>query len=228
MRTRGATSSLLWPAAWYFLAHALNCGAATIPQGQTLLAWLDSPVTDDNPDDVIAVSKVQDPVLYRLGPKGHRLDLTGPFTAAGAHEMARGFSVRPARFVSTVTPAVVEQNALQARCSCATGLRGPPGAANIQYPSVAAARPLRLLAPDVDHPDAESKEKLSFYGIRKHVLDAHFSQFGETATKLLAGHSQRSHTLKSNYIRDGSRISLTTGATDEDAPVVPATAASSR
>lgn len=66
------------------------------------------------------------------------------------------------------------------------------------------------------------------YSMRKHVLDTHYERYGEAATKLLAGHSQRSHTLRTNYVQTGSRISLTENATNEDAPVVPATVSGTR
>lgn len=75
---------------------------------------------------------------------------------------------------------------------------------------------------------AASKEKTSLYGIRKYVLDLHFQRYGESAAKLLAGHSQRSTTLRSNYVQEGSRMSLTAVATGEEAPVIPQTAASNR
>lgn len=64
--------------------------------------------------------------------------------------------------------------------------------------------------------------------MRKNVLDTHYQLYGEAATKMLAGHSQRSHTLKTNYIRVDNRIGLTAGATDEEAPVVPQTAAANQ
>ncbi|EKD03816.1 hypothetical protein A1Q2_01829 [Trichosporon asahii var. asahii CBS 8904] len=59
----------------------------------------------------------------------------------------------------------------------------------------------------------KSKEKLSLYS---------------AATEMLAGHSQRSHTLMTNYIRVDNRISLTAGTTDEGPPVVPQTAAANQ
>lgn len=50
----------------------------------------------------------------------------------------------------------------------------------------------------------------------------------KAATEMLAGHSQRSHTLMTNYIRVDNRISLTAGTTDEGPPVVPQTAAANQ
>lgn len=64
--------------------------------------------------------------------------------------------------------------------------------------------------------------------MRKNILDIHYQKHGEAAAKLLAGHTQRSHTLKAHYAQEGSRLSLTSGATDEDARVIPQTAAANR
>lgn len=54
------------------------------------------------------------------------------------------------------------------------------------------------------------------------------SCMAKAATEMLAGHSQRSHTLMTNYIRVDNRISLTAGTTDEGPPVVPQTAAANQ
>lgn len=75
---------------WYFLAQALNTGAATVPEEETLLSWLDQLVSSDNPDDVIEVHKLQEPVFVRLGPRGLSLDLSGPFLSKGPQRMLKG------------------------------------------------------------------------------------------------------------------------------------------
>lgn len=78
---------------WYFLAQALNTGAATVPEEETLLSWLDQPVSSDNPDDVIEVHKLQEPVFVTR-PSGSEPRSVWPLYVKGGPDYDQGCSAQ--------------------------------------------------------------------------------------------------------------------------------------
>lgn len=82
-------SNVIFALSWFLLAQALNSGAAHIPEESTLLAWLDTPVDPTNPDDIIQITRLNEPIFVRVAPRGDGLDLSGPFTSSGAHRMIK-------------------------------------------------------------------------------------------------------------------------------------------
>lgn len=94
------SGSLLFALNWFSLAPALTTGVATAAE-ETLLSWLNQPVSSDNPDDIIEVHKPEEPVFVRLGPRSMSLNLSGPFTSKGAQTMIKGVRARLERSVSS-------------------------------------------------------------------------------------------------------------------------------